>query len=88
MTSPLIEAIARAIDESIGDHHTSSLMARDVLTAITEAGYGVVPVEPTEEMLERGLWEAESCTNDWTSAAACLPGHVYSSMISAAQGDG
>ena len=62
--------------------------ATAALTAITEAGFVVCPRELTEAMLEVGLFEAESCTDDWTSAAACLPKHVWGGMIRAAQGGG
>lgn len=57
--------------------------ARAALTSLTEAGYAIVPIEPTEAMLELGLFEAESCTNDWTASAACLPGHVWKAMVRA-----
>lgn len=58
MTTPLIEAIARAVEECgpIGccniDERNAAEIAQAALTAITEAGYAVVPIEPTEAMLE------------------------------------
>jgi hypothetical protein len=58
--------------------------AQAAITALHDAGYAIVPREPTEAMLEAGTFEAECCTDDWTSAAACLPGHVYKGMIRAA----
>lgn len=86
--APVSEEQWQATSENVADRKTLDSWAEAALTAITEAGYAVVPVEPTEAMLERGRWEAESCTDDWTVRAACLPGHVYRGMISAAQGDG
>lgn len=55
--------------------------AQAALTAITEAGYAVVPVEPTEAMCEAGL-EAIIDLRSGEAPAA------YRAMISAAQGDG
>lgn len=52
MTTPLIEAIARALCEAQGYEATENEMARAAdeaqaaLTAITEAGYVIVPREP------------------------------------------
>lgn len=60
-----------------------NLVPTAIVDALTEAGYAIVPVEPTEAMLELGLFEAESCTNDWTASAACLPGHVWKAMLHA-----
>lgn len=95
MTTPLIEAIARALVQVHADHveahnavlakkgfwpdpyasPTTDALAQAALTAITEAGYAVVPVEPTEAMCAEASEPAQ--------AAA-----LYRAMISAAQGDG
>jgi len=56
--------------------------ARAALTAIREAGYAVVPVEPTEKMLEAG-WRI---LPDMLGGDA--PGEVYRAMIAAAQEEG
>lgn len=56
----LIEAIARALrDADAGSFRLGDVVpayyinrAQAALTAITEAGYAVVPVEPTEAMVE------------------------------------
>lgn len=66
-----------SVDEFRFEHERATYLAcaRTVLEAIRE---------PSEPMVERGLLEAESCTDDWTSAAACLPGHVWKAMIGAA----
>lgn len=68
------------VDGGLFDLHD---LAAPIITALTEAGHAIVPVEPSEAMLETGLFEAESCTNDWTASAACLPGHVWKSMVRA-----
>lgn len=94
MTTPLIEAIARALCAAQGCHASENEMARAsdeaqaALTAIAEQGMVIVPREPTLNMLAEGAMQAGYCTDDFTAASSCLPGHVYSSMISAAQGDG
>lgn len=87
MTTPLIEAIARAGNWD-GPWNAQIGEAERFVTAITEAGYAVVPIEPTEAMIEHGLLEARCCTDDWTSAAACLPSHVYRAMIQAGKAKG
>lgn len=57
--------------------------ARAALSAIEAAGWRVVPVEPTQEMIEAGL-EGEvvrdSSGTSWRSPTA----YVYSAMLSAA----
>lgn len=81
----IVETIARALE------HNSQLRgwvsyesdAAAALKAISDTGYVVVPREPTEAMLEAGLFEAEGCTDRWTSAAACLPKHVWAGMLKA-----
>lgn len=50
MTTPLIEAMTRAMPRDI-DYLWRKACAQAALTAITEAGYAVVPVEPTLEMI-------------------------------------
>lgn len=56
MTTPLIEAIARAIaiyaEGSSEQWENWKEEAQAALTAITEAGYVVAPIEPTEAMLD------------------------------------
>lgn len=101
MTTPLIEAIARALHD--GDHpddimewpeHSDSWRAnyarsaQAALTAITEAGYAVVPVEPTEAMLKAA---ADQVTYDIDSEQAVkfitpyAADTAYRTMILAAQ---
>lgn len=50
-------------------------------------GYAIVPVEPTEAMLEAGAQQASDCTDDFTAHSSCIAGHVWSEMLTAAQGD-
>ena len=59
MTTPLIEIVSRAVWIEEGhpvsdDCRYYHAHADAVLRAITEAGYAVVPVEPTEAMIEDG----------------------------------
>lgn len=62
MATPLIEAIARVLrDADHGcDWETYVADAQAALTAITEAGYAIVPVEPTEAMLANEPCPAEA----------------------------
>jgi hypothetical protein len=57
-TDELVELMARAIG-SVYDGYAGPAVAtsaaEDVLQALSEAGYVVVPKEPTYDMLERGL---------------------------------
>lgn len=88
MTTPLIEAIARAIAASdktevtfpptVGCH---TRRARAAFAALEAAGYIAVPVEATEAMLNAGL-DSEDC-DGWSGPLSC-----WERMISAAQGDG
>lgn len=81
----IVEIIARVVaSEPYADKH-ASLVSQKIVKGLHDAGYAIVPVEPTEAMLELGLFEAECCTDDWTAAAACLPKHVYRTMINAAR---
>ncbi len=97
-TDALVEAVAKAIqdttcrvisEDSLGVVATSLPddecvnAARAALSAIEAAGWRVVPVEPTQEMIEAGL-EGEvvrdSSGTSWRSPTA----YVYSAMLSAA----
>lgn len=78
------EIMANAIDDYIGDIGSSEGIAEAVGAALTEAGFAIVPLEATEQMIANGLFEAECCTDDWTASAACLPGHVWKAMVHAA----
>lgn len=90
MTTPLIEAIALKLQSRLyldGEDLVPGFVedAMGILTAITEAGYAVVPVEPTPGMAKIGVFVA--------GTGAVIPAYeamvrAYSSMISAAQGDG
>lgn len=64
MTTPLTEAIARAIKDARAFPGTKPVArlsdvdrraAHAALTAISNAGYAVVPVEPTEESKQAGV---------------------------------
>jgi len=78
----LVEAVARAVAERLEAFDIHGI-PQAALTAIADAGYAIVPVAPTDEMLELGMLEAEACTDDFTTRASCLPGHVWGAMIRA-----
>jgi hypothetical protein len=86
----LIEAMARGIareDESDPDavclltgepqHRSWEWCAQAALQAITDAGYAVVPVEPTEAMIEVAIRRCVSGDE--------LYGSIYKAMIEASQ---
>lgn len=90
MSDALIEAVAKAIADSDRTLTETTFLeprylryARAALSAIEANGYRVVPVEPTQEMIEAGL-EGEvvrdSSGTSWRSPTA----YVYSAMLSAA----
>lgn len=99
MTTPLIEAIARAIEpdwfgEVDGKHPLDNYplqheayqtraraYAQAALTAITEAGYAVVPVEPDDAMICAGIIERQdqATPEAWSLATA----NIYRAMINA-----
>ncbi|MGV1682933.1 hypothetical protein [Sphingopyxis sp. NJF-3] len=56
----IIETMARAMQESrawpaVYSGGTAEVLARAALAALTEAGFAIVPVEPTLEMSSAGL---------------------------------
>ena len=51
--------------------------------ASVPAGYKLVPVEPTDHMLQRGQEQAVDCTDDFTARSACVAEHVWEAMLSA-----
>jgi hypothetical protein len=66
----LVERVARAIG-------ADDVMAEAALRAILEAGYAIVPKEPTEEMLKAG-WDTG------TSKAQNIAYNVWKPMLAAA----
>ena len=61
MTTPLIEAIAASLEPLVNDGMAEPFksawltdLAQAALTAITEAGFVVCPIEPTEAMCTHG----------------------------------
>lgn len=54
MTSPLIDVIAEAIRDELPLVPTTEVAVQAVLKALDQAGYVVVPKEPTPEMIEAG----------------------------------
>lgn len=86
----LIEAMARALCEAQGVRRIDGnemARARDeveaALTAITEAGYALVPVEPTDAMLEAGhdLLTEHGCNPLTGDAELCWEAMISASPI-------
>lgn len=75
MTKTSREVIAEVIDETLSkcsfDECSYAETVSFILSALKEAGYVMVPVEPTEEMKRRGYAErpAEACWKAMISAA-------------------
>lgn len=104
--TPLIEAIARDLwlsstmagiwdDLPDSEREPYRTDAEIVLSAIARAGYAVVPVEPTEAMMEVIREASDDCCNYWlTRTATCsydielMFKKAVVDAISAAQGDG
>ena len=85
----LIEAMARAIAEAKGieicsdasyRYSTFGPLAEAALTAISQAGYAVVPVEPNEAMIRAGIIERhdQPTPEAWSLATA----NIYRAMLS------
>lgn len=84
--------IATAVESRLGcgmgnteGAHLCNTITQSIRTALREAGYAVVPVEPTEAMAKAGGEEG-----DWHSAYGDgetydLASFVYQAMIQAAQ---
>lgn len=93
MTTPLIEAIKRAMRPKLSEcialslngnpnkwKQAEEILSQAALTAIAEAGYAVVPVEPTEAMRSEGADRLfASAVDDWGDEAA----DIYRAMINA-----
>lgn len=78
MTTPLIEAIARAMDATCGYAGDDNVRrAKAALTAISEAGYVVLERVPVPDGMDEVLYRAQLASFD-----EVVP------PISAAQGDG
>lgn len=92
MTTPLIETIARAACKANGENDNCSHYYREeaeiIITALTEAGYAIVPVEPTEAMVEAPAIEADEYYFATQQRANDHVASIYRAMISAAQGGG
>ena len=90
--TPLIEAIARAMQESqawpmVFAPGSAESLAQAAIAAVTKAGYILAPKEPTEAMEEAArdvpfiaMGNGEYLEPDRAD--------IYRAMISAAQGDG
>lgn len=71
------------IDGGLFDLHGT---AQAALTAIADAGYAVVPREPTRDMISAGIIERhdQPTPEAWSLATA----NIYRAMINASQGGG
>lgn len=75
-----IQVIAEAIRAArINDECDSDAIAGDILTALQAEGMAVVPVEPTEAMLEAGE-EADAMYYEGRTQTA----QIYKAMLAAA----
>jgi hypothetical protein len=85
----LIEQVALAILDYGVINNTISTLATSALAAIRAAGWAVVPVEPTLQMLRRGLDDAGI---NWREASECEQLsdeeglRIYRAMLEAAPG--
>lgn len=83
----LVEKIGRAIEDACWEAEVESIpgsfvpreawprVARAALTELEQAGYVVVPVEPTEEMIDAG-WayvHNEDAAGTWRSMLSARP---------------
>lgn len=83
----IVEIIARAIGGRTDDHCMDlySEEARHVVTALHDAGYAIVPVEPTEAMRTSGGESMQAAReDDWRDDAS----DIYRAMINAGKGEG
>lgn len=99
MTTPLIEAIAASLEPLVNDGMAEPFksawltdLAQAALTAITEAGYVCIALEPSFESKEERAAIAKRITDDeceyWHTECGNRPECQKYRMISAAQGDG
>jgi hypothetical protein len=77
----LVEQVALAILDYGVINNTISTLATSALAAIRAAGWAVVPVEPTEDMIratdrdEHFLWTDDEITKwEWAAMLAAAPG--------------
>lgn len=102
MTHPLTEAIAMAMQDAGERPYKNDLRARRMsddfaailataaIEAIKDAGYAVVPVEPTEAMRQAAWVDAEASCSIYGDEARLSPrgaAVVYRAMIQAAEGE-
>lgn len=61
------DLMVEVLDRSLGDEEAASLMADEMRADLTAAGYAVVPIEPTDEMLKAALaacWPVQKARED------------------------
>ncbi|MEM9085346.1 MAG: hypothetical protein AAGB23_05435 [Pseudomonadota bacterium] len=82
----LIEAMARALKAGVvTPQHGDRIDAQAALQAITDAGYAVVPVEPTEAMTRQGMALALKTTLSGDYTWRDYAQDFYKAMIEASQ---
>lgn len=67
MTESARDVLIRWADDTAEDRLAFDVVADQILAALAEAGYAVVPVEPTEEMLKAAIaacWSVQEARED------------------------
>jgi len=85
----VVEIMARAMSEEFTRaRHSGTVidMQAAIRRAIKDAGYAIVPVEPSEAMLKYGM-SAFMAAHDRMFAANEPTGPIYKAMIQASQGN-
>ncbi|MGB3844290.1 MAG: hypothetical protein WA940_00335 [Sphingopyxis sp.] len=93
MTNPLIQTIARALwiaqakgiadPATIWDRPLYCAAAQAALTALHDAGYAIVPREPTREMIDAAYAAHDAYEAAEPPAAWCGVSSIYRAMIAA-----
>jgi len=75
--SKFIDKLARAAAKNLNGARED--WAEHLVRAILQAAR-----MPSEGMLEAGTVQVEICTDHWSATGACIPEHVWKTMIDAA----
>lgn len=93
MTNPdeALDIIKRALNDCAGgdgDPEWYADNANTILDALAAKGLVIRPREPTEEMVEVGILQAQECNDamaEGSPVAACTAEHVWCAMIAAGE---
>ncbi|MBB6424964.1 hypothetical protein [Sphingopyxis sp. JAI128] len=82
----IVEIIARAmVGKGLAPHSSTLKKAAAVQRALHDAGYAIVPLEPTEAMRTSGGESMQAAReDDWRDDAS----DIYRAMINAGKGEG